>query len=61
MAQRVRKSYRGQKSFVCHTTPHFGSTSRRDSYSVGHIIHDMEKKVNTLLKNTWRHCNIFPS
>ena len=34
-------------SFVCHTTPHFGSTSRRDSYSVAAIIHDMGRKVNT--------------
>ncbi len=32
--QRVRKPHRGQKSFVCHSTPHFGSTSREVSYSV---------------------------
>ena len=34
MAQRVRIPYRGRKSFVCHTTPHSDSTSRRVSYSV---------------------------
>ena len=34
MTQRVRKPYRGRKSFVCHTTPHSGSTSRRVFYSV---------------------------
>ena len=34
MAQRVRIPYRGHKSFVCHTTPHHGSTSRKVSYSV---------------------------
>ena len=36
MAQRVRIPYRGRASFVCHTTPHSGSTSRRVSYSVRH-------------------------
>lgn len=34
MAQRVRIPHRGQKSFVCHPTPHFDSTSREVSYSV---------------------------
>ena len=34
MAQRVRIPYRGLQSFVCHTTPHYGSTSRKVSYSV---------------------------
>lgn len=34
MAQRVRKSHRGRMPFVCHTTPHFDSTSREVSYSV---------------------------
>ena len=34
MAQRVRKPHRGRESFVCHTTPHFDSTSREVSYSV---------------------------
>jgi hypothetical protein len=34
MAQRVRIPHRGRKSFVCHTTPHYGSTSREVSYSV---------------------------
>ena len=34
MAQRVRIPHRGHKSFVCHTTPHSGSTSREVSYSV---------------------------
>ena len=34
MTQRVRIPHRGQASFVCHSTPHFGSTSRRVSYSV---------------------------
>ena len=34
MTQRVRIPHRGYKSFVCHTTPHSGSTSREVSYSV---------------------------
>ena len=44
MVQRVRIPYRGYKlsvfsapqliSFVCHSTPHFDSTSRKASYSV---------------------------
>ena len=40
MAQRVRTPHRGQKPFVCHSTPHFDSTSREVSYSVAIIIHD---------------------
>ena len=28
-------------SFVCQTTPHFGSTSRKASYSVWAIIHEI--------------------
>lgn len=45
MAQRVRTPYRGQKSFVCHTTPHLDSTSRRVSYSVHGTLytHQAEK------------------
>ncbi len=34
MAQRVRITSSRIKSFVCQTTPHFGSTSREVSYSV---------------------------
>ena len=34
MAQRVRITPSRTKSFVCQTTPHFGSTSREVSYSV---------------------------
>ena len=34
MVQRVRKPHRGRESFVCHSTPHFDSTSREVSYSV---------------------------
>ena len=36
MVQRVRTPHRGPKlkSFVCHSTPHFDSTSREVSYSV---------------------------
>ena len=46
MAQRVRIPHRGRKPFVCHSTPHFDSTSREVSYSVAHIIHHKEEKVN---------------
>lgn len=34
MQQRVRTLHRGLMPFVCHTTPHFDSTSRGGSYSV---------------------------
>ena len=34
MGQRVRSSPSWTMSFVCQTTPHFGSTSREVSYSV---------------------------
>ena len=34
-------------SFVCHSTPHFDSTSREVSYSVANIIHQVAQKVNT--------------
>ena len=34
MVQRVRKPHRGHKPFVCHSTPHFDSTSREVFYSV---------------------------
>ena len=34
MVQRVRMPHRGYRSFVCHSTPHFDSTSREVSYSV---------------------------
>ncbi len=34
MVQRVRMPHRGKTSFVCHSTPHFDSTSREASYSV---------------------------
>ena len=34
MVQRVRIPHRGHESFVCHSTPHFDSTSREVSYSV---------------------------
>ena len=46
MAQRVRIPHRGRKPFVCHSTPHFDSTSRKASYSVGPIIHHLAEKVN---------------
>ena len=46
MAQRVRIPHRGQKPFVCHSTPHFDSTSREESYSVAPIIHHLAEKVN---------------
>ena len=46
MAQRVRMPHRGQMPFVCHSTPHFDSTSREESYSVAPIIHHKEEKVN---------------
>ena len=46
MAQRVRMPHRGRKPFVCHSTPHFDSTSREVSYSVAHIIHHLAEKVN---------------
>ena len=39
MTQRVRIPYRGRKSFVCHTTPHSDSTSRRVSYSVQELLY----------------------
>jgi hypothetical protein len=32
--------------FVCHSTPHFDSTSREEPYSVALIIHHKEEKVN---------------
>ena len=46
MAQRVRIPYRGRMPFVCHSTPHFDSTSREEPYSVALIIHHKEEKVN---------------
>ena len=46
MAQRVRTPHRGRKPFVCHSTPHFDSTSREEPYSVGLIIHHLAEKVN---------------
>lgn len=47
MQQRVRIPHRGRMSFVCQTTPHFGSTSRRVPTLFVLIIHDQEEKVNT--------------
>jgi hypothetical protein len=40
-------------SFVCHSTPHFGSTSREVSYSV-RIYHTLlyEKSKSPICKNT---------
>lgn len=46
MAQRVRTPHRGRMPFVCHSTPHFDSTSREKPYSVALIIHHKEEKVN---------------
>ena len=46
MMQRVRIPHRGRMPFVCHSTPHFDSTSREVSYSVAPIIHHKEEKVN---------------
>ena len=46
MAQRVRTPHRGRMPFVCHSTPHFDSTSREEPYSVGLIIHHLAEKVN---------------
>ena len=51
MAQRVRMPHRGRMPFVCHSTPHFDSTSRKVSYSVAPIIHIFSPKVNTLFEN----------
>ena len=51
MAQRVRIPHRGQVPFVCQTTPHFGSTSRRVPTLFVLIIHDQEEKVNTQNEN----------
>lgn len=50
MAQRVRIPHRGAMSFVCHTTPHSGSTSRRVSYSVTATILHFSSNVNSLGK-----------
>ena len=47
MAQRVRHPHRGRMPFVCHSTPHFDSTSREETYSVAVIIHHQEKNVNS--------------
>ena len=46
MVQRVRMPHRGKISFVCHSTPHFDSTSREEPYSVALIIQHKEEKVN---------------
>ena len=46
MMQRVRIPHRGRMPFVCHSTPHFDSTSRKVSYSVAPIIHHLAEKVN---------------
>ncbi len=46
MAQRVRTPHRGRMPFVCHSTPHFDSTSREEPYSVANIIHHKEENVN---------------
>ena len=46
MSQRVRIPHRGYTSFVCHSTPHFDSTSREVSYSVAVMIHHTQTFVN---------------
>ena len=38
------------KSFVCQTTPHYGSTSRRAPTLFSCIIHDMRTKVKTFFE-----------
>ena len=48
MTQRVRIPHRGQRSFVCHTTPHLDSTSRRVSYSVGNYYTGYPQKSKAL-------------
>ncbi len=45
MTQRVRIPHRGRKSFVCHTTPHLDSTSRRVSYSVQELSYTKERQM----------------
>ena len=55
MTQRVRMPYRGPKSFVCHTTPHSDSTSRRvptlfRSYCTTFIDKCKQKFFNFLAK-----------
>ena len=47
MAQRVRIPHRGPKSFVCHTTPHSGSTSREVPTLFCPIIHEIHRNVNS--------------
>lgn len=59
MQQRVRIPYRGYRSFVRQTTPHYGGTSRRASYSVAPIIHEQAKKVNTFFENIKKNLSIF--
>ena len=46
-AQRVRNTSSRTKSFVCQTTPHFGSTSRKVSYSVRSYITTLEDKCKS--------------
>ena len=55
MTQRVRMPHRGPKSFVCHTTPHSDSTSRRvptlfRSYCTTFIDKCKQKFFNFLAK-----------
>lgn len=44
MGQRVRKPHRGKHSFVCQTTPHFGSTLREAPTLFASIIQDVYEK-----------------
>ena len=59
MAQRVRIPHRGQKPFVCQTTPHFGSTSREVPTLFAPIIHKTAGNVNTFPEN-FRDFSLFP-
>ncbi len=52
MAQRVRKTYRGQMPFVCHTTPHSDSTSRRLPTLFMGIVLQISIKVNIFFPNS---------
>ena len=48
-------------SFVCQTTPHFGSTSRKASYSVWAIIHEIFPFVKPFPDKSFNFYRIKPS
>ena len=53
MQQRVRIIPSWTKSFVCQTTPHFDSTSRRISYSVHAYLTRKQEKCKSLFLPFW--------